>query len=71
VSGRSGYETLSGDLRDTAQRDPALRVIRFSGLPSGLITGVYARSDRDERPPMPVSHARATAVTSTDEQDGG
>jgi hypothetical protein len=71
VAGRSGYQTLAGDRRDTAQRDPALRVIRSSGLPSGWITGVYARSDRDERPPMPVSHAHATAVTSTDEQDGG
>jgi hypothetical protein len=71
VSGRSGQETLSGDLRDTAQPDPALRVIGGSGLPSGLITGVYARSDRDERPPMPVSHAHAKAVTSTDERGWG
>src|ERR1022692_3950086 len=38
---------------------------------SPLITGVYARSDRNERPPMPVSHARATTVTSTDERAAG
>jgi len=31
----------------------ALAVIRGNGLPSGLITGVYSRSDRNERPPMP------------------
>ncbi len=44
------------------------RVIRGSGLPSGLITGVEARSARNGRPPVIVSHARDTAMTSTDEQ---
>ena len=29
-----------------------------------MITGVYARSDRNERPPMPVSHPKYGCRTS-------
>ena len=42
-----------------------------NGLPPDLITGVKARSDRGERPPMPVPHARAAVVTSTDGKEAG
>ena len=43
----------------------AVCLIRGNGLSSDLITGVDSRSDRNERPPMPVWYARATTLTGT------
>jgi hypothetical protein len=46
-------------------------VIRGSGLLPGMIKVSNPDQPESKRPPMPVSHARATTVTSTDERVPG
>jgi len=49
----------------------AVRVIRGSGLPPGLITGVYAFIRPERKAAGTVSHARITAVTSVIKNGAG